>query len=46
MITIECGWCDAELVLDGLDAMSVDCPACLLTVELAPDPTPAVPLAA
>jgi hypothetical protein len=40
MITIECSWCDTDLTLDGLDATSVDCPECLVTVELAPDPEP------
>lgn len=40
MITIECTWCDAELALDGLEATSVDCPDCRITVEIAPDPEP------
>jgi len=40
MITIECTWCDADLVLDGLDAASVDCPDCRITVDIAPDPEP------
>jgi hypothetical protein len=40
MITIECSWCDADLILDSLDAASVDCPACRVTVDLAPDPEP------
>jgi hypothetical protein len=40
MITIECSWCDTDLTLDSLDATSVDCPECLVTVELAPDPEP------
>jgi len=38
MITIECSWCDGELALDDLDATSVDCPDCRITVEIAPDP--------
>jgi len=38
MITIECSWCDTDLVLESLDATSVDCPECLVTVEFAPDP--------
>ena len=38
MITIECSWCDAELVLDSLDATSVDCADCRISVEFAPDP--------
>jgi hypothetical protein len=38
MITIECSWCDKDLVLESLDATSVDCPECLVTVEIAPDP--------
>jgi hypothetical protein len=38
MITIECSWCDADLTLDSLDATSVDCPECLVSVEIAADP--------
>jgi phage FluMu protein Com len=38
MITIECTWCDAELAVDGLEATSVDCPDCRVTVEIASDP--------
>jgi hypothetical protein len=40
MITIECSWCDADLALDGLDATSVDCPDCGISVEIAADPDP------
>jgi hypothetical protein len=45
MITIDCTWCDAELVLADLDAPSVDCPDCRITVDFAPD-FPEVALAA
>ena len=38
MITIECSWCDADLVMDSLDATSVDCPDCRVSVEIAADP--------
>jgi hypothetical protein len=38
MITIDCTWCDAELALDSLEASSVDCPECRITVDIAPDP--------
>ena len=38
MIHIECSWCDADLVLASLDAASVDCPDCRVTVDIAPDP--------
>lgn len=38
MITIDCTWCEAELALDSLDATSVDCAECRITVEFAPDP--------
>ncbi len=38
MITIDCTWCDAELFLDSLDATSVDCPDCRVTVDIATDP--------
>jgi hypothetical protein len=37
MITIECTWCEAELALDSLDATSVDCADCRVTVEIAAD---------
>ena len=40
MITIECSWCETDLVLDSLDAPSVDCPECRITVEFVPDPEP------
>jgi len=38
MILIECSWCDGDVALESLDATSVDCPECLVSVELAPDP--------
>ena len=38
MIFIECPWCDAELALDSLDATSVDCPDCRVTVDFPVDP--------
>jgi hypothetical protein len=38
MIHIECSWCDADLVLDSLEATSLDCPDCRISVEIAPDP--------
>jgi hypothetical protein len=38
MITIECTWCDGELVLESLDATSVECAECRVTVDLATDP--------
>ena len=40
MITIECSLCDTDLVLESLDAPSVECPECLVTVEFAADPEP------
>jgi len=40
MITIECTWCDADLVLDSLDTSSVDCPDCRITIDIASDPEP------
>jgi hypothetical protein len=40
MITIDCTWCEAELVLDSLDATSVDCADCRITVDIATDPDP------
>ena len=38
MITLECAWCDAEVAMESLDASRVDCPECLVSVEIAPDP--------
>lgn len=38
MIFIECSWCDAELVVASLDAPSVDCPVCRVSVEFSPEP--------
>jgi hypothetical protein len=46
MITLECAWCDGDVAIDSLDATSVECPDCLVTVEFAPDDTPALPIAA
>jgi hypothetical protein len=40
MIIIECPWCETELALETLVESSVDCPACRVTVELAPDSAP------
>jgi hypothetical protein len=40
MITIECSWCEADLILEQLDAATVECPDCQVTVEFAPDPEP------
>jgi hypothetical protein len=37
MIIIECSWCDGDVAVEGLDAASVDCPECLVSVEFAPD---------
>jgi hypothetical protein len=40
MIIIECSWCDADLAIESLDAASVDCPECRVTIEIAADPAP------
>ena len=40
MITIECSWCETDLVLESIDATAAECPDCLVTVEFAPDPEP------
>ena len=37
MIHIECSWCEADVVLAALDAPTVDCPDCRITVDIAPD---------
>jgi Zn finger protein HypA/HybF involved in hydrogenase expression len=44
MIIIECSSCDGEVAVEGLDAATVDCPECLVSVEIASDPE--VPAAA
>ena len=38
MIIIECSWCDGQVALASLDATSVECHECLVSVEIAPDP--------
>ena len=38
MIIIECSWCDGDVAVEGLDATSVDCPECRVSVEIASDP--------
>lgn len=40
MILIDCTWCEAELALDGLDATSVECPDCRITLDIATDAEP------
>ena len=37
MIYIECAWCDTEVAVDGLDATSVECPDCNVTVDIVRD---------
>jgi hypothetical protein len=37
MITSECVWCEGDVTIDGLDATSIECPECSVTVEFAPD---------
>ena len=46
MIFIECAWCETEVTLDGLDATSVECPDCNVTVELAQDTPTTISIAA
>ena len=46
MITLECAWCEAELTLDGLDATSIDCPECVVSVDFPLDNAPTISLAA
>ena len=40
MIIIECSWCGLDLVLDSVNAASVDCPECRITIDIASDPEP------
>lgn len=46
MITLECVWCEAELAIDSLDATSVECAVCCVSVDFAPDEPPAISVAA
>jgi predicted RNA-binding Zn-ribbon protein involved in translation (DUF1610 family) len=46
MIIIECAWCDGELALEAIDAVSVDCPDCGISLDIAPDDTTRLPAAA
>jgi hypothetical protein len=46
MIYIECTWCDTEVALDGLDATSVECTDCNVTVEIARDDPHTISVAA
>ena len=46
MIIIECSCCDGELALEAIDAMSVDCPDCGVSLDIAPDDSTRLPVAA
>lgn len=46
MIIIECSWCDGELALETIDAMSVDCANCGISLDIAPDDSTQLPVAA
>ncbi len=46
MIFIECAWCETEVAMDGLDATSVECPDCNVTVEIAKDAPLTISIAA
>jgi len=46
MIIIECAWCEGELAIEAIDASSVDCPECGISVDFAPDDSTQLPLAA
>ena len=46
MIYIECAWCETEVAVDGLDATSVECTDCNVTVEIARDETHTISVAA
>jgi Zn finger protein HypA/HybF involved in hydrogenase expression len=46
MIYIECAWCETEVAMDGLDATSVECPECSVTVDIAQDETHTILVAA
>ena len=46
MIIIECSWCDGELALEAIDAVSVDCPNCGISLDIAQDDSIQLPAAA
>jgi hypothetical protein len=46
MIIIECVWCDGELAIEAIDAESVDCPDCGISLDIAPDVSTQLPVAA
>ena len=46
MIYIECAWCETEVAVEGIDATSVDCPDCKVTVEIARDDPNTISIAA
>ena len=46
MIIIECAWCDGELALEAIDAVSVGCPDCGIHIDIAPDDSIQLPAAA
>jgi ribosomal protein S27E len=46
MIYIECALCETEVTVDGLDATSVECTDCNVTVEIARDETHLISVAA
>ena len=46
MIYIECSWCDGDLAIESIDATSVDCPDCGVTVDIAVDEPTGLPVAA
>ena len=38
MLTVDCPWCEGPMALDDGAPASGTCDACLVRVELAPDP--------
>lgn len=46
MVIIECSWCHGELALEAIDAVSVDCPDCGIRLDIAPDDSIQLPVAA
>ena len=46
MIIIECAWCNGELALEAIDAVSVDCPDCGISFDIAQDDSINLPAAA
>ena len=46
MIYFECSWCDGDMTLEAIDATSVECHDCGISIDIAPDESTKLPIAA